>query len=107
MSASQEQDKALLIKQQSELQMARAMENFNALDLLCRSAAWKWYCSEVLAPAVNEARDAALDVESKNSSQRETAAQQYAFGVKLLGLLEEKRAFWAGKAGVKIMTNGG
>ncbi len=97
-----DQERSLLVKQQEELQAARAADYFQMLDSLQRSGAWKWFYEEVLARAVNEARDAALDVETRSAMQREAAAQQHAFGVKLMGLLEEQRRFWAGKAGIRI-----
>lgn len=87
---------------QDELHAAKAAENFRLLDSLQRSEGWKWFCSEVLEPALKEIRDAALDVESKSAAQREAAAQQHAFAVKLLGLLEERRKFWAKEAGLRI-----
>lgn len=101
-SASGEQEKSWLIKQQAELHAARAADNFHALDSLRRGEAWKLFYDEALAPAVKEMHDAALDVETRSAAQREAAAQQHAFGVKLLGLLEERRAFWAKAAGIKI-----
>lgn len=85
-----------------ELHAAKAAENFRILDSLQRSEGWKWLCSEALEPAVKEVHDIALDVESKSAAQREAAAQQHAFGVKLLGLIEERRKFWAKKAGLQI-----
>ncbi len=86
----------------SELRAAEAADNFHALDSLLNSAAWKWFYSEALEPAVKEVRDAALDVETRSAAQREAAAQQHAFGAKLLGLLEERRRFWAQQASIEI-----
>ena len=87
---------------QDELHVAKSAENFRLLDSLQRSEGWKWFRSEILEPVVKEIHDAALDVESKSAAQREAAAQQHAFGVKLLGLLEERRKFWAKEAGIRI-----
>jgi hypothetical protein len=85
---------------QAKLDAAKAAENFALLDSLSKSAAWKWFYAEALEAAVYEAREAALDVESRSAAHRDAAAQQYAFGVKLLGLLDERRRFWASRAGI-------
>jgi hypothetical protein len=88
-------------RKEEELRLARAVERFTLLDELSRDAGWIWFRGEVLEPVVREARDAALDVEARTAAQRDVAAQQHAFGVRLLGLLEERRAFWAGQAGLR------
>lgn len=96
----QEEDTQKLL-QKTSLEKSTALENFKLLDQLYKSAGWAYFKNEVIAPIINEAREKALDIDI-NSNVRDIHTQQYAFGTKLVNELNEKRAFWAVKAGLPI-----
>jgi hypothetical protein len=97
----QMQDQAALQNQKDELAKSNAVQNYELLTKLAEHPAWKFFLETELTPIVKEEHDNALDVK-KTRDERDTAAQRHDFGVTLLNKLDERRKFWAVKAGYTV-----